>query len=107
MAGGVLLTVVVALVLVRGNTPMTPVRLAVLPFDHIGVEPAREYLADGLAEDTTVSLGMIDPARLVVIGRTSTLRYKATTKSLKEIGSELGADYLVESAVRTEGIAFD
>ncbi len=85
---------------------MTPVRLAVLPFDHIGVEPAREYLADGLAEDTTVSLGMIDPARLVVIGRTSTLRYKNTTKSLKEIGRELGADYLVESAVRTEGIAF-
>ena len=30
------------------DTPMTPVRLAVLPFDHIGVEPAREYLADGL-----------------------------------------------------------
>ena len=103
VAGGVLLTVVVALVLVRANTSMTPVRLAVLPFDHIGVEPAREYLADGLAEDTTVSLGMIDPARLVVIGRTSTLRYKTTTKSLKEIGSELGADYLVESAVRTEG----
>jgi DNA-binding winged helix-turn-helix (wHTH) protein/TolB-like protein/Flp pilus assembly protein TadD len=103
VAGGVLLVVVVALVWLRGNTPMTPVRLAVLPFDHIGVEPDREYLADGLAEDTTVSLGMIDPARLAVIGRTSTLRYKITTKSLKEIGGELGADYLVESAVRTEG----
>ena len=103
VAGGVLLIVAVALVWLRGDTPMTPVRLAVLPFDHIGVEPDREYLADGLAEDTTVSLGMIDPARLVVIGRTSTLRYKITTKSLKEIGGELGADYLVESAIRTEG----
>ncbi len=87
----------------RGHTPVAPVRLAVLPFADIGVEPGREYLADGLAEDTIVSLGMIDPARLIVIGRTSILRYKGTTKSLKEIGAELGADYLVESTVRTEG----
>ena len=101
--GGGLLIVLAALAWPRGTTPVTPVRLAVLPFADIGIEPGREYFADGLAEDTIVSLGMIDPARLIVIGRTSTLRYKGTTKSLKEIGAELGSDYLVESAVRTEG----
>jgi DNA-binding winged helix-turn-helix (wHTH) protein/TolB-like protein/tetratricopeptide (TPR) repeat protein len=87
----------------RGDARGTSVRLAVLPFDHLGDRGGREYLADGLAEDTTVSLGMIDPESLIVIGRTSTLRYRNTTKSLEEIGQELGVDYLVESTVRTDG----
>ena len=102
LVGACLLIGVATWAWLRGNIPAGPARLAVLPFDHIGVQPGLEYLADGLAEDTTISLGMIDPERLVVIGRTSTLRYKATTKSLREIGTELGADYLVESTVRTE-----
>jgi TolB-like protein len=103
VAGAAVLIGLATLGWLHANKPMAPVRLAVLPFDHMGVEPGREYLADGLAEDTIVSLGMIDPARLIVVGRTSTLRYKGTTKSLKEIGTELGSDYLVESTVRTEG----
>ena len=103
LGGGLLIATVAALVWLGWNASVTPVRLAVLPFADIGVEPGREYFADGLAEDTIVSLGMIDPARLIVIGRTSTLRYKGTTKSLKEIGAELGSDYLVESTIRTEG----
>ena len=103
MAAASLLIGLATLSWLQGNAPVAPVRLAVLPFAQIGVEPGREYLADGLAEDTIVSLGMIDPARLIVIGRTSTLRYKGTTRSLQEIGTELRADYLVESTVRTEG----
>jgi TolB-like protein/DNA-binding winged helix-turn-helix (wHTH) protein/Flp pilus assembly protein TadD len=80
-----------------------PVTLAVLPFDSLGTDPEREYLADGLTEETTASLGMIDPDHLSVKGRTTTMRYKRTTKSLAEIGRELAADYLVESTVRMEG----
>jgi TolB-like protein/DNA-binding winged helix-turn-helix (wHTH) protein len=87
----------------RNPAPAPPVRVAVLPFDQIGDDPDRKYLADGLAEDTIVSLGMIDPGRLIVVGRTSTLRYKGTTKSVTEIGRELNVDYLVEGAVRTDG----
>lgn len=78
------------------------VTLAVLPFENLSGDPEREYLADGLAEDTTASLGQVDPERLSVVGRTSTMRYKRTTKSLAEIGQELGADYLVESSIRAE-----
>jgi len=85
----------------RGDTSGTSVRLAVLPFDELGDLQDREYLAEGLAEDTIVSLGMADPEHLSVIGRTSTLRYRNTTKSLEQIGRELGVDYLVESSVRT------
>ena len=85
----------------RANVSL--VTLAVLPFDSLGTDPESEYLADGLTEETTASLGMIDPARLSVKGRTSTMRYKRTTKTLAEIGRELAADYLVESTVQMEG----
>ncbi|HUI59289.1 MAG TPA: winged helix-turn-helix domain-containing protein [Steroidobacteraceae bacterium] len=79
------------------------VRLAVLPFDNIGTDPAREYFADGLTEEAIVALGQIDPERLTVIGRTSVMAYKRTTKALEQIGRELDVEYLVEGAVRAEG----
>ena len=88
----------------RGATRAeSPVTIAVLPFENLSGDPDREYLADGLAEETIVSLGQIDPERVHVVGRTSMMVYKRTTKSLATIGRELGADYLVESSVRVEG----
>lgn len=80
-----------------------PVLLAVLPFENLSGDADREYLADGLAEETIASLGQVDPERVSVVGRTSMMAYKRTTKSLAEIGRELGADYLVESSIRAEG----
>ena len=81
----------------RGRT------LAVLPFENLSGDPARDYLADGLAEETIASLGQIDPEHVAVIGRTSVMGYKGTKKSLATIGRELGVDYLVESSIRAEG----
>ena len=77
------------------------VSLAVLPFENLGSDPEREYLAAGLTDDTSASLAQIDPAHLSVKGRT--LRYKGTTKTAVEIGRELDVDYLVESSIRAEG----
>jgi TolB-like protein len=77
--------------------------LAVLPFENLGPETEREYLADGLTEEVIAALGQIDPAKLSVIGRTTVTRFKRTTKSLQEIGSELKAAFLVESSLRSEG----
>jgi TolB-like protein len=79
-----------------------PARLGVLPFVNLTGDSDREYLADGLSEETIATLGQIDPFGLVVIGRTSMMRYKRTTRSLADIGRELDADYLVESSIRTE-----
>ena len=88
----------------RYNRPDTPGRtLAVLPFENISGDPERDYLADGLAEETIASLGQIDPDQVAVIGRTSVMAYKGTKKSLATIGRELGVDYLVESSIRAEG----
>ncbi len=90
----------VTLIGARGEAGIT---IAVLPFDNLGADPEREYLADGLTEETIASLGQIDPERLSVIGRTSVMAYKRTHKTLAEIGRELGAAYLIEGSVRTEG----
>jgi len=39
----------------------TVVRVAVLPFENLGAGPEREYLADGLTEETIATIGQIDP----------------------------------------------
>ena len=85
------------------DTSPSQATLAVLPFENLTGDSDRGYLADGLTEETIASLGQVDPANVSVIGRTSTMAYKGTRKSLSEIGSELGADYLVESSIRAEG----
>ena len=74
--------------------------LAVLPFEHLHAGADQDYLADGLTEETIVGLGQIDPERLSVIGRTSSMAYRRTTKTLSQIGQELGADYLLEGSIR-------
>jgi tetratricopeptide (TPR) repeat protein len=48
-------------------------------------------------------LGDLEPSRLGVIARTSAMQYKDTKKSAREIGQELGVDYLLEGSVRREG----
>ncbi len=90
------------------SAPAAPTRvtLAVLPFENLSSDPEREYLADGLTEETIAALGQIDPQYLVVIGRTSVMAFKKTSKSLGEISAVLGATHLVESTLRTEGDRF-
>jgi len=76
--------------------------IAVLPFANLSGDPSHDYLADGLTEETIAALGQVDPDRLSVVGRTSTLRYRNSRKSLQEIAAELGASYVVESSIRAE-----
>ena len=83
--------------------PPTRTRIAVLPFENLGAGAEREYVADGLTEETIAALGQIDAEHMAVIGRTSVMAYKRTTKSLGEIGREMNAEYLLESSIRAEG----
>lgn len=76
---------------------MGPKRLAVLPFTNVG--PAEEeYFADGVTEEIAARLAAID--RLRIIGRTSGNQYKGSQKTIREIGAELGVDYVLEGSVR-------
>ena len=83
--------------------PTTPVTLAVLPFANLTGNLDREYLADGLTEEATVTLAQIAPQQLIVVGRQSAMAYKRSSKPLVAIGNELGVNYLVESSIRAEG----
>ena len=78
-----------------GDTP----RIAVLPFDNLG-SAEDGYFADGITEEITSRLAMIPT--LGVISRTSAEQYRATDKSIKEIGRELGVAYILEGSVRWE-----
>jgi len=77
--------------------------LAVLPVENLCAGSDHEYLAAGLTEEVIAVLGQVAPERIGVIGRTSMMAYKGTTKSLAEIGRELDAGFVVESSIRGEG----
>ena len=88
---------------VESNRPSTVTRLAVLPFENLTGDPSREYLMDGITEEAIAVLGQIDPLRLAVVGRTSVMAYKRSTRPVVEIARELDAQYLLESSFRAEG----
>jgi serine/threonine-protein kinase len=75
--------------------------VAVLPFANLSVDPTDDWFSDGMTEDLITQLSKIGALR--VISRTSAMRYKGTTRSLREIGAELGAHALLEGSVRRGG----
>jgi serine/threonine-protein kinase len=79
-------------------------RVVVLPFRNVGA-PGDEYFADGIGEEITSRLSGI--ASLGVIARTSAIQYRNSTKSVKEIGTELGVGSLIEGSVRWDRRAGD
>jgi serine/threonine protein kinase/TolB-like protein/Tfp pilus assembly protein PilF len=81
----------------------TRTMVAVLPFENVGEDEGQEYFADGLTEELIAQLGQVQPAKLAVIARTSTVRYKDTKETAAQIGRELGVDYLLEGSVRRAG----
>lgn len=86
----------------RNSDVSQRVMLAVLPFENLGSDTEKEYFSDGLTEETISYLGQLDPQSLGVIARTSSMVYKRTTKTIAEIGRELGVNYVVEGSVRRE-----
>jgi len=79
------------------------VMLAVLPFQNLSGDPNQDYFSDGLTEEMIAQLGALSPDQLGVIARTTSMAYKHTSKSVEQIGSELGVAYVLESSVRRDG----
>ena len=88
---------------VRGVGPTKQVMLAVLPFENLSGDPGQDYFSDGLTEEIISQLGALSPERLGVIARTTSMTYKHSSKSVQQIGQELGVDYVMESSVRRDG----
>ena len=72
--------------------------IAVLPFVNFSDSKDDEYFSDGITDDILTHLSKIGD--LKVIGRTSVMQYKNTTKRLRDIGRELGVATLLEGSVR-------
>jgi TolB-like protein/DNA-binding winged helix-turn-helix (wHTH) protein/Tfp pilus assembly protein PilF len=79
------------------------VMLAVLPFENLTGDPNKEYLADGLTEETISQLGQLNPEQLGVIGRTSVMGYKHKDTRLNQIGHDLSVQYVLENSLRENG----
>ncbi len=72
-------------------------RLVVLPFENLG-STEDEYFADGITEEIMSRLSAI--RTLGVISRTSAIQYKNSNKTIRQIGQELGVEYVLEGTVR-------
>ena len=76
-------------------------RVAVLPFANISPDPRDGYFADGLTEEMISALSEVKGLR--VIARTSVNHYKETSKTVAQIGNELGVAFVLEGSVRKAG----
>lgn len=94
--------VVVLLLIVKNQrvlaSPQNKYRLAVLPFKNISNNQEDEYFADGMTEELISSISKI--GGLNVIARTSTMKYKQTSKDISQIGQELSVGTVLEGSVR-------
>jgi TolB-like protein len=76
-------------------------RVAVLPFTDGGQEPHPHAFGDGLTDEAIVHLGQYTNVELVA--RMSSATFKRGTCFAREVGTALGADYLLEGSVRHAG----
>jgi TolB-like protein/DNA-binding winged helix-turn-helix (wHTH) protein/Tfp pilus assembly protein PilF len=77
--------------------------IVVLPVQNLTGDATLEYVADGLTEELIAKLGSLGSDKLSVIARTSAMSYKSSSKTVPQIGRELGVNYVVESSVRQWG----
>lgn len=103
LIGGLIMTVAIILGYIGYQAAFAPddrgsdrTMLAVLPFDNLGA-PEDDYFADGITDEIITNLAKL--SGLGVISRKSAMTYKGTEKSLRDIGKELGVEYVLEGTV--------
>jgi TolB-like protein/DNA-binding SARP family transcriptional activator len=79
------------------------IMMAVLPFENLSGDEEQEYFSDGLTEEMITQLARLNPERLRVTARTSSLRYKKSPKGISEIARELNVKWILEGSVRRAG----
>jgi serine/threonine protein kinase/Flp pilus assembly protein TadD len=77
--------------------------IAVLPFTNMSADAENEFFSDGLTEELITDLSGVKALR--VTSRNSSMQFKATTKTPREIGRALGVRYLLAGSVRKAGNA--
>jgi TolB-like protein/Flp pilus assembly protein TadD len=75
--------------------------IAVLPFVNLSNDPEQDYFTNGMVDAILDNLCKVGD--LKVISRTSSMRYKDTELTLKEIARELGVSTILEGSVQKIG----
>lgn len=78
------------------------ITVVVLPFENLSGDANQKYLSDGVSEELTMQLGVMDSHAVAVIDRWTAASYQSPPKRLADIGRELHADYVVEGSVRRQ-----
>ena len=77
--------------------PRGPIAIAVLPLQNLAADSSGDYFVDALTDEIIHDLSVIDG--LTVRSHTSSLAFKGQPHNVREAGSQLQADYLVEGSV--------
>jgi len=83
------------------HRPVRKVMLVVLPFENLSGDQHQEYFCMEFTEELTTQLARLHPERLGVIAPTSARMVR--TKSVSEIGRDLGVKYILEGSVTQHG----
>lgn len=78
-----------------------PPVVAVLPFTAVTATSDSEFFAAGVHDDLLTKLAQLPS--MLVISRTSVLEYKDVQRNIRDIGTALGADVILEGGVQTAG----
>lgn len=77
------------------------ITLAVLPLQSLGASTDESGFVEGLHDDLLTMLSRISSLR--VISRTSVLQFAGSTRSIPDIGAQLGAGTILEGSVQRSG----
>jgi len=78
-----------------------PPSIAVLPFVNMSADPENEYFSDGLSEAILNSLTKIKDFK--VVARTSAFSFKGKDVDIRDIGSQLDVNKILEGSVQKAG----
>ena len=85
----------------RAPSPSGKPSIAVLPFENMRGDSEQQYFSDGITEDIITELSRF--RELYVLARHASFRFRGATVDVRQVGKELGVQYVVEGSVRTLG----
>lgn len=72
--------------------------IAVMPFENMTGDREQDHFVDGMVEDLLTTLAKVPD--LFVIARASSFTYKSKAVDVRQVGRDLGIEFLVEGSVR-------
>jgi TolB-like protein/DNA-binding winged helix-turn-helix (wHTH) protein/Flp pilus assembly protein TadD len=85
----------------EGGLPQPRYVIAVLPLKNLSSEPESDYFSDGLTDEIISNLSVIDG--LQVKSQTSSFAFKDKPSDIRTVGSQLGANLILEGSVLRAG----